>query len=74
MKTLFFRKLMPVLFHMRWITKTQLQEVLQRKGDVSIEYRLIKEEGPAHDRTFFTEVYMNGELIGLGQAKIEEVS
>ena len=32
--------------------KTQLQEVLQRKGDVSIEYRLIKEEGPAHDRTF----------------------
>ena len=25
--------------------KTQLQ-VLQRKGDVSIEYRLIKEEGP----------------------------
>ncbi len=54
--------------------KTQLQEVLQRKGDVSIEYRLIKEEGPAHDRTFFTEVYMNGELIGLGQGKSKKLA
>ncbi len=54
--------------------KTQLQEVLQRKGDVSIEYRLIKKEGPAHDRTFFTEVYMNGELIGLGQGKSKKLA
>ncbi|MGC2991128.1 putative dsRNA-binding protein, partial [Enterococcus faecalis] len=49
--------------------KTLLQEVIQRKGDVSIEIRLIKEEGPAHDPTFFTEVYMNGELIGFGEGK-----
>ncbi len=30
--------------------KTRLQEVLQRGGDVSINYRLIKEAGPAHER------------------------
>lgn len=31
--------------------KTKLQEVLQQSGDVNIEYRLIKEEGPAHKST-----------------------
>ena len=47
--------------------KTRLQEVLQRSGDVSINYRLTKEEGPAHERIFWTEVYCDDVLIGEGK-------
>ncbi len=49
--------------------KTKLQEVLQRAGDVFIDYRLTNEEGPAHERVFWTEVYCDGQLIGRGQGK-----
>lgn len=54
--------------------KTKLQEVLQRKGDVSIEYRLVKEEGPAHDRIFYIEVFLNDALIGTGQGKSKKLA
>lgn len=38
--------------------KTRLQEVLQRSGDRIIDYRLVKEEGPAHERLFFGLKYI----------------
>ncbi len=49
--------------------KTKLQEVLQKNGDVKIEYRLIGEEGPAHDRQFVTEVWAKKQLLGKGSGK-----
>ncbi|HAP9436337.1 TPA: ribonuclease III [Enterococcus faecium] len=54
--------------------KTKLQEVLQKSGDVSIEYRLINEEGPAHERVFWIEVYVDDQLIGTGQGKSKKIS
>ncbi|MGX7245078.1 ribonuclease III [Enterococcus quebecensis] len=54
--------------------KTHLQEVLQRQGDVTIEYRLVNEEGPAHDRIFFVEVYVNEKMIGTGQGKSKKLA
>lgn len=54
--------------------KTHLQEVLQQSGDTEIEYRLIKEEGPAHNRQFWTEVYCEGKRIGTGQGKSKKLS
>lgn len=54
--------------------KTRLQEVLQKNGDIDIEYRLIKEEGPAHERIFWTEVYAGGRLIGTGQGKSKKLA
>ena len=53
--------------------KTHLQEVLQRQGDVTIDYRLVNEEGPAHDRIFSIEVYVDGKLIGTGQGKSKKL-
>ena len=32
--------------------KTPLQELLQQNGNIEIEYKLIKQEGPAHNPTF----------------------
>jgi ribonuclease-3 len=51
--------------------KTALQEKLQKSGDISIEYRLFKEEGSAHDRVFYTSVYLNDKKIseGIGKSK-----
>lgn len=47
--------------------KTKLQETLQKNGDVSILYKIIKLEGPPHRRNFFIQVHVNGSLLGCGE-------
>ena len=54
--------------------KTRLQEVLQKSGDVSIEYRLVNEEGPAHERIFSIDVYADDKMIGSGQGKSKKLA
>lgn len=49
--------------------KTQLQEILQRNGNVKIEYKLQKEEGPEHAKVFTIDLFFNGQKIGEGQGK-----
>ena len=49
--------------------KTELQEKLQINGDIEIQYKLEKEEGPAHDKTFYIRLFSNGKEIGLGSGK-----
>lgn len=51
--------------------KTTLQELLQTKGDVSIDYKVTSETGPAHAKTFEMTVFVNGEEIsnGIGKSK-----
>lgn len=47
--------------------KTQLQEILQVHGDVKIEYKIVDSYGPEHDKTFVSEVYLNGKFLGQGK-------
>lgn len=49
--------------------KAILQEYTQGINHKLPEYRIIKEEGKAHDKTFFVEVTFNDEVIGVGCAK-----
>ena len=49
--------------------KTVLQEKLQKHGDVHIEYLIINEEGPDHDKTFTAEVKCNGKVLATGKGK-----
>ena len=49
--------------------KTQLQEKLQVHGDVKIEYRLVEEKGPDHEKIFVVEVYCNDKLLGKGEGR-----
>ena len=49
--------------------KTKLQEELQKNGTVKIEYVLISESGPEHDKTFCVELLFNGKKIGDGNGK-----
>lgn len=49
--------------------KTVLQERLQVHGNVHIEYNIIEETGPDHDKTFTAEVRVNGKFLAQGQGK-----
>ena len=49
--------------------KTVLQEKLQIHGDVKIEYEIIKEVGPDHDKIFEAEVKCNGKILAKGEGK-----
>ncbi len=49
--------------------KTELQEILQQESDMNIEYRIVEEYGPDHDKAFVAEVQYGGEAIGSGFGK-----
>ena len=50
--------------------KSEVQEILQGKGKpVTIAYETDREEGPAHDKTFFVHLSCNGEIRGKGIGK-----
>ncbi len=49
--------------------KTALQEFAQQDGDVQITYRLLGEDGPAHERQFHVEVAIDDVVLGQGQGK-----
>ena len=54
--------------------KTILQEKLQVHGNVKIEYEIIKEEGPDHDKTFTAEVCYNGKALANGEGKTKKAA
>ena len=49
--------------------KTVLQEKLQEKGEVKIEYEIIRETGPDHDKRFEAQVKENGEILAKGEGR-----
>ena len=46
--------------------KTVLQEIIQRNPGETIEYVLVGETGPDHDKRFEVEVHLNSNVIGRG--------
>ena len=49
--------------------KTLLQELAQKRYRRHPRYRVIREEGPDHDRTFWIEVQLDGHTYGPGSGK-----
>lgn len=49
--------------------KSQLQELIQRDGTGVIEYRVLQEKGPAHNKEFVSKVSLNGEELGTGTGR-----
>lgn len=50
--------------------KSEVQEVLQKKDKHSvISYEIEREEGPAHNKTFFVNLICNGKIMGNGTGK-----
>ena len=52
--------------------KTVLQEILQAHGNIKIEYIIIDEKGPDHDKTFTAEVKANGKVLATGIGKTKK--
>ncbi len=46
--------------------KTQLQEIVQQNPGEKLEYAVVKETGPDHDKHFVVEVHLNSNVIGRG--------
>lgn len=46
--------------------KTKLQEIVQQNPDEKLNYVIIGESGPAHNRLFEIEVHLNSNVIGKG--------
>ncbi|CUA80141.1 MULTISPECIES: ribonuclease III [Anoxybacillus] len=46
--------------------KSQLQELVQRDGSGVLEYKILQEKGPAHNKEFVSRVSLNGEELGIG--------
>ncbi|MCQ2468957.1 MAG: ribonuclease III [Ruminococcus sp.] len=49
--------------------KTLLQEIVQKNPEEKVEYVLIGEEGPDHNKRFVVEVCLNSQVIGKGKGK-----
>lgn len=54
--------------------KTVLQEKLQKNGEVHIEYRIIGENGPDHDKTFVSEVLLNDQVLASGEGRSKKLA
>lgn len=49
--------------------KTVLQEIVQKSHEEVLDYVIISEEGPAHEKTFTAAVNLNSNTIGIGKGK-----
>lgn len=49
--------------------KTFLQEVIQKNPDETLNYVIVGESGPDHDKRFEVEVHLNSNVIGKGIGK-----
>lgn len=49
--------------------KTILQEIVQKNPEEKVEYLLVGEEGPDHNKRFVVDVCLNSNIIGKGTGK-----
>jgi len=54
--------------------KTKLQELVQKNNNSSLEYNIISESGPDHNKQFTIGVFENGNCIGEGFGKSKKIA
>jgi ribonuclease-3 len=52
--------------------KSNFQEMSQEKISITPNYKILKEEGPDHDRTFTVGVYLDEELVAEGEGRSKQ--
>jgi len=52
--------------------KSQLQELVQQHKYQRVEYRLVEERGPSHDKEFVTQAWINEKLAGEGVGRTKK--
>jgi ribonuclease III len=54
--------------------KSRLQELIQAERQERPAYRLVEAAGPDHDKTFWVEVVVGGEVLGRGSGKSKQAA
>src|SRR6476659_9948466 len=54
--------------------KSRLQEYTQRRSGRRPEYRLVDASGPDHEKSFRIEVWVDGEMLGVGEGPSRRVA
>ena len=54
--------------------KTVLQEKLQEGGNVFIQYEIVHESGPDHNKSFTAQVKCNGRILAKGNGKSKKAA
>ncbi len=54
--------------------KTRLQEAAQARGQSLPEYRLVREEGPDHDKRFTVECWFDGAALSEGRGRSKKLA
>jgi ribonuclease-3 len=54
--------------------KTRLQELTQKDLKIRPEYRLVRQDGPPHNRTFVIDAIINGKRYGRGVGKSKKIA
>ncbi len=52
--------------------KTMLQQFTEQEGTSVLEYKVISEEGPEHDKKFGVVAYINNNEVGRGEAQTKK--
>lgn len=55
-------------------SKTILQEIVQENGGQPVEYQLIKEEGPDHNKSFTVSALVSGKAMGRGKGHTKKAA
>lgn len=55
-------------------SKTLLQEMIQKQAEGTLEYRLIEESGPDHDKQFVVDAVINGVASGRGTGRTKKAA
>lgn len=49
--------------------KTILQEIVQQNPEEKLQYKLVEEKGPDHNKRFVVDVMLNSNVIGTGEGR-----
>lgn len=54
--------------------KTRLQQLAEQDGAAVLEYRIIAEEGPEHNKSFTVAAYINNNEVGRGTGRTKKLA
>ena len=54
--------------------KTELQQIVQQSPDESVEYILVDETGPDHEKIFVVEVRLHSNVLGVGRGRSKKLA
>jgi len=54
--------------------KTELQQIIQQSPEESVDYVLVDETGPDHDKVFVVEVRLHSNVLGVGRGRSKKLA